>query len=141
VISQTAAMNYYVILASLLVTMVITWAMSAFSRRPLRGLWLFFLVVFLATWAGQLWITPFGPQYWGVNVFSLILVSVFFSFFVFALVPFKKKDDVVQGAFFIMGIFFWIMIILLVAAIAAGYYYRSPEMIAGFYYQPPKMGW
>src|SRR5687768_506262 len=60
---QTAAMNYYVILASLLVTMVITWAISAFSRRPLRGLWLFFLVVFLATWAGQLWITPFGPQY------------------------------------------------------------------------------
>jgi hypothetical protein len=132
-------MNYYVVFASLLVTMVITWALSMISRRPLRGLWLFFLVVFLATWAGQLWITPFGPQYWGVNVFSLVLVSTFFSFFVFALVPFKRKEDE-KAAVFILGIFFWIMIILLAAAIIAGYYYRSPEMIAGFYYQPPKIG-
>jgi hypothetical protein len=129
-------MNYYVILAALLVTMVLTWALSMFSKRPLRGLWLFFLIVFLATWAGQLWITPFGPAYWGVNIFSLILVSVFFSFFVFALVPFKQKNAE-EGAFFIMGAFFWVIIILLIAAIVAGYYYRSPEMLAGSYYQPP----
>lgn len=131
-------MNYYTILAALLVTMVITWMLAAFSKRPLRGFWVFFIIVFLATWAGQLWITPFGPQYWGVNVFSLLLVAVFFSFFIFTLVPFKRPEQQ-DGAFFIMGIFFWVMIVLLIAAIAGGYYYRSPEMIAGFYYQPPRL--
>jgi hypothetical protein len=136
---KTPPMNYFVILAALLVTFVLTWALSAVSKRPVRGMWVFFVVVFLATWAGQLWITPFGPQYWGVNVFSLILVAVFFSLFIFTLVPLKKDGDRVNSAFFILGIFFWVMIVLLIAAIGAGYYYRSPEMVAGFYYNPPRM--
>ncbi len=122
-------MNYYVILAALLVTMVITWGLAALSKRPLRGFWLFFFVIFLATWAGQLWITPFGPIAWGVAWFPLILVAFFFSFFIFALVPFKKKEEE-AASFFIMGIFFWVIILLLVAAIGAGYYYRAPGLIA-----------
>jgi hypothetical protein len=131
-------MNYYTILAALLITILITWVLAAFSKRGLRGFWLFFVVVFLATWAGQLWITPFGPQYWGVNVFSLLLVAVFFSFFIFTLVPFRRPEQKTE-AFFIIGIFFWVMIVLLITSIIAGYYYRSPEMQAGFYYQPPRV--
>ncbi len=123
-------MNYYIIFAALLVTMVITWALAALSKRPLKGLWLFFLIVFLATWAGQLWINPFGPTAWGIAWVPLVLVAVFFSSFVFALIPFKKREEG-SSTFLIMGVFFWIIVVLLIAAISAGYYYKTPGLIAG----------
>jgi hypothetical protein len=125
-------MNYYIIPAAFLVTLLVVLIFSMFSKRPLGGLWVFFLIIFLATWSGQLWITPFGPVGWGIAWIPLFLVSIFFSFLIFALIPpvsapvtVKESKQAEEGAAVVFGIFFWIMLILLVASIIGGYYRTS----------------
>jgi hypothetical protein len=120
-------MNYYIIPASLIITLILVLILSLSSKRPFRGLGLFFLIIFLATWAGQLWITPFGPVIWGVTWVPLVVVSIFFLFLILALIPpvplnkkanGKAEDDVLIA----LGSFFWAIMILLILAIVLGYY-------------------
>jgi hypothetical protein len=119
-------MNYSIIPAAFLVTLFIILLFSLFSKRPVRGLWIFILIIFLATWTGQLWIAPFGPVGWGISWVPLFLVALFFSFFIFALlppvVPTKEETKAEEGAAIAFGSFFWIMFILLILSIIAGYY-------------------
>jgi len=118
-------MNLYSVIAALIITIIITVFFSVFSKRPLTGLVLFFLVIFLATWSGQIWITPFGPITWGIAWAPLILVSLFFSFLIFALappIPTKVENGNEQPAFIALGLFFWLILILLLLAIIVGYY-------------------
>jgi hypothetical protein len=93
----------------------------------MRGLWVFFLIIFLATWSGQLWITPFGPVGWGIAWVPLFIVALFFSFLIFALippVPITKKEAAndEKDAAIAIGMFFWIIFLFLIAAIIVGYY-------------------
>ncbi|MCE3259056.1 MAG: hypothetical protein K0S12_697, partial [Bacteroidetes bacterium] len=62
--------NYYEIVAALLVALVITVFFSAVLRHkgPWGAVWLVFVTIFLASWAGYLWINPFGPMVLGVSV-------------------------------------------------------------------------
>src|SRR2546423_1401947 len=120
-------MNYYIIPAAFIVALLILLIFSLFSKRPMSGLWIFFLIIFLATWAGQLWITPFGPIVWGVSWIPLFIVALFFSFLIFALLPpvvvvtKAEENKAEEGAAMVFGTFFWIMLILLIASIIAGY--------------------
>jgi hypothetical protein len=120
--------NYIMIPAALLVTLVVTLLFSLFSKRPLSGLWLFFLLIFLATWTGQLWIPPFGPSAWGVSWVPLIVVAVFFTLLVVALTtdPVLRRpagDDVPeQSVFLALGVFLWVVLIIFIIAIITGYY-------------------
>jgi hypothetical protein len=107
---------YYVIPGALIATAVLAVIVSLLSRRPLSGLWAFFVVVFLATWAGQLWLHPFGPIVWGIAWFPLFTTSIFFWFLILALIPpmptktteaATMPDSAPATAF---GIFFWVML-------------------------------
>jgi hypothetical protein len=118
-------MNFYSIIAALILTLIITFLFSVFSKRPLGGLLLFFIVIFLATWTGQIWITPFGPVTWGIAWVPLILVALFFSFLIFALappIPATEENRAEEPAFIALGLFFWLTLILLLIAIIIGYY-------------------
>jgi hypothetical protein len=126
-------MQYYIIPAALVITLIVTLLISIFSRRPLSGLWVFFFIVFLATWAGQLWITPFGPVLWGVAWVPLLIITVFFWLFILALLPplppsqANPPVDEVAGSSAVMGLFLWIILIILVLSIIAGYF-RLPAV-------------
>lgn len=118
-------MNIYSVLAALLITLAITLIFSLFSKRPFSGLILFFVVIFLATWTGQIWITPYGPVSWGIAWIPLILVALFFSFLIFALappVPSPVEKNTGQPAFIALSLFLWVSMILLLVAIIVGYY-------------------
>ncbi len=125
-------MNYGIIPAALLVSFFLILLFSLSSRRPLSGLWIVVLLIFLATLGGQLWIRPFGPVYWGISWIPLIIVPLFFFFLIFALLPplSAKRDEgkVEEGALIAMGTFFWIIMILLIVAVVAGYY-RSAMVV------------
>jgi hypothetical protein len=121
--------HYYIIPAALVVTLILTLLFSAFSKRPLSGLWLFFLLIFLATWSGQLWIRPFGPVYWGISWIPLFIIALFFYVLIIALLPPppppKPSSDVKaaeEAPFIALGIFLWIILILLAISIVFGYY-------------------
>ncbi|MFL5753257.1 MAG: hypothetical protein ACJ76F_07620 [Bacteroidia bacterium] len=125
-------MNYYIIPAALLVTVLLMILFSFFLKRPMKGLGVFFIIVFLATWTGQLWIVPFGPVQWGIAWIPLFITALFFSLLFFAISPpvASKNPDVTEEAPLIaLGLFFWIIVILLIVAIVIGYY-RIPDLIA-----------
>ena len=122
-------MGYGIIPAALLVSLAIILIFSLTARRPMRGLWVVVILIFLATLSGQLWIRPFGPVYWGVSWIPLIVVPLFFFFLLFALLPSPPpaKEDAAakDGALVAMGMFFWIILLLLLISIIIGYYRMS----------------
>ncbi len=54
----------FALVFGLLVTIIIA---GWFKRRgPWSGIFIFFLIVFLSSWAAGLWFIPFGPSLYGV---------------------------------------------------------------------------
>jgi hypothetical protein len=119
-------MSNFIIPAALVVTLIITFILSAISKRPLRGLWIVFILLFLTTWSGQLWIAPIGPRLGGVAWIPLAGMALLFLFFLLAIIPKAPRVDSegkeVDGPLVALGIFFWIIIVLLIFSIAVGYY-------------------
>jgi hypothetical protein len=123
--------NYYEIVAALLMALFITLFFSGVLKHkgPWDAIWLVFVTIFLASWAGYLWISPFGPMVMGVSVMPIFVVGLIFAFILAAVtVPSRKvvknmeiKEDVPSDARVAISIFFWIVLILLVLAIITGY--------------------
>lgn len=127
ILNKIIIMDYYVIPAALIVAFLIVLLFSIFSKRPMSGLWIILLIIFLAAWSSQLWITPFGPVLLGIAWVPLFVVSLFFAFLIFAIIPpisapttDASKGE--EGAAITLGLFFWIMLILLITSIFVGYY-------------------
>lgn len=123
------------ILAAILIALVLTFLLALFFGRPLRGLWIFFVVLFLVTWASQLWITPLGPVAWGVTWAPAILAAVFFTLLILALAPppsvrksksapppMQEAERADEAAFIGTSVFFWMLVIALLLFIGMGYY-------------------
>ena len=127
--------NYYEIVASLLMALIITVFFSGVLKHsgPWDAIWLVFITIFLASWAGYLWINPFGPMVMGVSIMPIFVVGLIFAFILAAVtVPKRRvvkdleiKEDIPSDTKVAIGIFFWIVLILLVVAIVTGYW-RTP---------------
>jgi hypothetical protein len=123
--------NYYEIVAALVMALIITLFFSGVLKHkgPWGAIWLVFITIFLASWAGYLWINPFGPMVMGVSVMPIFAVGLIFAFILAAVtVPTQRtvknltiKEDVPSDTKIAIGIFFWIVLILLVIAIVTGY--------------------
>ncbi|MBD3346647.1 MAG: hypothetical protein GF401_16450 [Chitinivibrionales bacterium] len=48
----------------------------AFRLGPGREMLFLFIIIFLLTWAGGLWLTPFGPYIWGVQIFPFLFFAL-----------------------------------------------------------------
>lgn len=127
--------NYYEIVAALIMALVITLFFSGVLKHkgPWNAIWLVFITIFLASWAGYLWISPFGPMVMGVSVMPIFVVGLIFAFILAAVtVPTRKvvrnmeiREDVSSDTRAAISIFFWIVLILLVVAVITGYV-RTP---------------
>lgn len=95
------------------------------------GVLLLFFILFLGTWAGGLWITPFGPVWLGVYWMPFVVAGFFVALLV-ALTDRSSwriherngtKSDRVERAALVtaFGFLFWILIMALTIAIIAGY--------------------
>jgi hypothetical protein len=120
-------MNYYTIPGAFIVTIILSLIVSLSFNRPLRGLWIFVLIVFLATWSTQLWIQPIGPVYWGVSWAPVISAAIFFWLLILALTPpyTRSKTETTPEAAessVAIGFIFWIMLVVLLISIGVGYY-------------------
>jgi small-conductance mechanosensitive channel len=118
-------MNFYIIPTALITALFITLFISSFSKRSLRQFTVFFILIFLAIWSGQLWITPAGPVTGGIAWIPLIVIAIFFTMIAIALLPaatIKKtkdnEDEVEEEA---LGLVFWIILIILILSIATSY--------------------
>jgi len=95
-------------------------------------IWLF-LLIFLAIWAGGVWIRPFGPTLWGLHWLVFVLAGLMISLLLIIILPRKTpagrhetlnmlervelEKELETLTYITLGIFFWILIIGLVIAI------------------------
>lgn len=95
------------------------------------GLMLFFLILFLATWAGGLWITPIGPLWWGIPWLSFLWVGIIMALLLAALIPDgrrsqaggvpKRPTAAEADTLMAIDIFFWVLIAGLLVTIIIRY--------------------
>jgi hypothetical protein len=121
------------LLVALLVGIVLTIVFAALFRNtgPWGAWWAFLLIVVLATWAGGLWITPFGPPIWGYTWLPFLLVGVFFALLIAAATPVPRRplnrvergkaQEAAAETATALGIFFWVLIVGLGIAIVLAY--------------------
>jgi len=120
------------LLIAFVLALLITGVLSAaFDNRGPWGLWwVFLLVLVLATWAGGLWITPFGPPLFGVSWLPMLFVGLIFALLLAAAVPAKPPEthaeavaqaraEAATAAAF--SWFFWVSLIGLAVAILVAY--------------------
>lgn len=112
------------LVVALLVAVVLV-AIFGLGYRRARlgsGLFWFFLLLFLATWAGGVWLTPLGPPVFGVSWLSFVLAGVFFTLLIMAMVPLppsprdgaagaREELEAGAGALFAVNLFFWVLLI------------------------------
>jgi flagellar biosynthesis protein FliQ len=107
----------------------------------LRGPWkrfsLLFAVVFLATWAGGVWLTPVGPVLWGGYWLPFLIVGLVVSLLLAAtvaaesdestveLVDVEQKEEDKKAIVTALGVFFWVLVVALVVGIVIRYVWRS----------------
>ncbi len=120
-------------LFSLLVALLLTVIFAAGVRRHrTRAVLLgFFIVVFLATWAGGVWLVPPGVYSWGLAWMSFLAVGLVTALLLTALIPplkaaqtpeeqsRREKSEV--AVIFAFDIFFWILLTALGVVIIAHY--------------------
>ncbi|MFP4070593.1 MAG: hypothetical protein ACLFTB_00960 [Desulfovibrionales bacterium] len=106
---------------------------TGFKRTgPWPGVIGFVLLIFLAAWAGGIWITPFGPSLWGVFIVPFFIAGLIFALLLAAATPFQSEDSTVhfetreehrerEEERSMWGIFFWALIIAMAVVILVRY--------------------
>lgn len=133
---------WHLLLAALLGILLTSIFAVGFRRRgPWASLIVFFLVVFLITWAGGIWISPIGPVFYGVYWLPFLIVGLIIALLLAAIVPGsmakemeedevleprarekaleQKRQEVRESTF---DLFFWLLLVVVLAAILAGYF-------------------
>ncbi|MBD3181583.1 hypothetical protein GF312_04770 [Candidatus Poribacteria bacterium] len=118
----------FAIILGFLFTLV--FAVGFRRRGPWGNIFIFFVLVFLVTWAGGLWIAPFGPVYWGVAWLPFLIIGFLFAMLLAAsgpVQPVKSPEEAIEEAKIevavqsILNIFLWVFILGLVFAIVYSY--------------------
>jgi len=120
--------------------LVLSWLLGVIFRwQPpgVRGYWssllFLFAILFLGSWAGGVWLTPFGPTAWGIIWLPFVLTGFIVALVLLAVVPNRRprnvdeaeeQADLQAGTEGIVGVTFWILIIALIISIVAHYFLR-----------------
>jgi MFS family permease len=106
-------------------------------RGKRKGFFWFFLIIFMITWAGGVWLTPFGPALLGIHWLPFILVglvgAIVISFVAQRRYPRGRHEtidllesieegrELEQMTFLSLNILFWIVLFMLLAAVLLRY--------------------
>jgi hypothetical protein len=103
------------------------------NRTPWGSFWLFLLIVVLITWAGGIWVDPFGPTLFEVAWLPFLLIGVFVIILLAATVPARppatrveaieqaREAEAAGSVLAGLTIFFWIVIVFSLVAILLAY--------------------
>ena len=126
-------------LISLVVALVLCVIFALVSRRKARrtGFVWFFLFVLMATWAGGVWIRPFGPAWGDVRWLQFLVIGllVVLMFALFAplrpprgrhetldqLDEIAQQKELAKVTYITLGIVFWVILIIFILAIISRY--------------------
>ena len=117
------------------------------TRGPWNSFFWFFFVIFLFSWGGGVWLTPFGPTGWGVAWMPFLVMGVFITLLLSAATPrsararrtadgktpeatnLKETAAEKKGAETAFDVFFWILIVGLGAVIFCNYVWHPQHSI------------
>lgn len=129
-------------LVSLAVTLLVCALYVLATRSSVRrtGFGWLFLFVLLATWAGGVWLRPFGPALADIRWLQFLIVGLLVVLLIALLAPFKaprgrhetldqlqaiaRRKELQQVAYITLGIVFWVVLVILLAAIVIRYIAR-----------------
>jgi hypothetical protein len=111
----------------------IVFAVAGRRTKSTSRIALFFLIIFLASWAGGVWITPVGPVFLGVYWRAFFIVGLVFALLLEGLNavsgrPDSRTKDIDVEAKEIEKVVSFVFLILFLAfviIIAAGYIHRG----------------
>jgi peptidoglycan/LPS O-acetylase OafA/YrhL len=124
-------MMFVELLFALAIALFFTVFFTVLGRRARRWptVLVFFLVIFLAAWAGGIWITPVGPTFLGIYWISFFSAGLIFTLLLVTVRAFSSRasrdrnDETRQeeDLEITIGVFFWILLLILIVAIIIGY--------------------
>lgn len=131
-------MTVWILLAIFIITAIIASLFYYGLKKagPWGSFWTFFLVLFLGISLVAIWVTPFGPTWYGVAWFDLFIVGLLIALLLAASTPSTDKDrrraykqsDVVDGQTEAgpatkLSAFFWVLLVLFVVMIGIGLWF------------------
>lgn len=119
----------FALLVAIVLAAVLAYPLERRGPGPLDGLLFFFLIFFLAAWAGGVWLTPVGPPVWGVPWAGFLIVGIIIALIVAAAVPPREAPmepspegtGAAEAAAVALGAFFYIAMFALLLAIVLHY--------------------
>ena len=134
--NTTAVKEFLISLVVALVLCVIFAVITRSKARRTGFIW-FFLFVLMATWAGGVWIRPFGPVLSDVRWLQFLVVGllVVLMFALFApskpprgrhdtldqLEEIARQKELTKVTYITLSIVFWVILAILIIAIAIRY--------------------
>jgi len=125
---------FFALLITLLLTVVFTGLLR--TRGPWSSIPLFFIVLFLTTWAGGVWLSPAVPLGWSGRWLPFLVVGLIVSLLLAAvvvveeepingstveLVDIKKKKKERKAILTTLSVFFWVLLAVLLVTIIVRY--------------------
>ena len=126
-------------LISLVVALFLCIIVALVTRKKVRrtGFVWFFLFVLMATWAGGVWIRPFGPTLSDIRWLQFLIAGLLVLLLFALLAPFKaphgrrqtleqlqeiaRQKEVQKVTYVTLGVVFWVVLVILIAAITIRY--------------------
>jgi len=126
-------------LAALAVALLVctVFVLATRSRVRCTGFGWLFLFVLLATWAGGVWLRPFGPALGDIRWLQFLIVGLLAVLLLALFAPFKpprgchdtldqlqaiaRQKELQKVTFFTLGIVFWVVLVILIVAIVIRY--------------------
>ncbi len=126
-------------LVSLITAALLTGLYRLLTRGsgPRKGLAWLFLTIFLATWAGGVWLRPMGPPLWGVHWLTFFLAGLIMALVFIAFMPpgppagreetlemledMEQEKELTEVTYVTLSIFFWVLLLVFVMAILLRY--------------------
>lgn len=100
---------------------------------PWESFFVFFAIIFLFTWAMNVWVPSYGLLVWGYPIVTGLFMALLVALLIAAVGPPPRKvnkplntdknvEQIPAAAETALGIFFWLFIFLTLVAIVASYF-------------------
>jgi hypothetical protein len=131
----------FLIALTIATVLSVTFALATRSRGNRAGFTWFFLIILMATWAGGIWLQPFGPAFGEIRWMPLLAIGLLFAIFITLFGTRKpphgrhetldKLEEIAQErklekvAYVTLSAFFWVVLLTLLVAIFIRYVMRN----------------
>jgi hypothetical protein len=131
------------LLTALIIALTVSLVFALLSRREGRrtGFVYLFLIIFMATWAGGVWIRPFGPPigdvYWLGFLMAGLIVALLLALFLPQRPPRGREEtldaleqmaaakQIEEVTYFTLGALFWLVLLLFLGIVVLRYVIRA----------------